>query len=189
MTKPVKPFEVNYAEARPGERQLPAKWSAPFDEVFREVQVPNAPEKALLAYASIGAHVVEHATEYTPAYKILFELTLPQQKNPDLVRAWEASAVEHSIAIIDRRIGKSTRLMASFSTVEAIVSWFSRAIGMDDAVLCHDKKDDTWYIESMKLEYIISLGKDGTEVAVDEADAVHQYRIDQHPNGFMVHGD
>lgn len=187
---PQKGFEVKYVEARIGAQQLPPMWAVPFDEAFREVILPNAPDAAFPAYTSIGWFVVRNWMSYCPSYKITDQMNLRLDPDKNKIKQWELDAQNEDVVLVtDRRTGASVKLKASYSEYEAVVSWFVREQGHEDTVLCYDRKDKAWYIELPMKDYVIAIGADGTEVPVDEPHVRADYLIQQHPNAIMMYGE
>jgi hypothetical protein len=184
---PSDPFEVNYTQAAPGDKQLPAQWSIPFDVEFRAAELPNAPEGAYAGYASIGWHVARNSLRYCPAYKVLDTLNLRVNNTPTAMAAWTEKTKGH-LTVTDRRNGMAYWLAASVSSMEAVVAWFVRESGHDNLVLCHDRLDGVYYLEAQRTELQVFIGADGTEVAQGEGGTKH-YLVDKHPNAIMIAGE
>ena len=189
MAKPSKPFEVYYIPSKPREPALPAKWAIPFDTEFRDIDLPNDDEAKLKAYASIGAHVVEHAQEYAPAYHVVAEATPNDLRTTERVKWWESTNTEGTFVITDRRTGRTVRLLATFSYKEAAVSWFARGLGNEHSVLCYDVRDEVWYVEAIINKYVLALDSKGSEIPIEEANGVTAYALERHQNAIMLWGE
>lgn len=181
------PFMVTYSKAKPGEQQVAAKWAVPFDNALRDIELPNAPQAAHAAYASIGWHVVSNAYKYCPAYTILETFNVRRQNTNAVLAEWE-DKTKDGLVITDRRSGIAYWLLPSISMWEAAISWFRRENGHDDLVLCFDRKENVWYAEVQKPDLTVWIGTDGTETAPGDGVATH-YHIDKHPNAVMISGE
>lgn len=194
MVVPTNPFEVNYQTVRAGERQLPPRWSVPYDTSFREVEEPNAPVASLPAYTSVGWHVVKNGLRYLPAYKVVGTLNMKLVANPATIKSWEET-VGDGLTITDRRSGNITHILAATSIFEAVTSWFVREQGHEDSVLCCDRKEvaphggGVWYIESKREELRVTLDAEGREVSTDEEHVAEHYLLLQHPDAVMLYGE
>lgn len=186
--KPTKPFEWRMAGADPmAGKPGVAQFALPFDEEWRATEKPNVEERVLPALVSIGHAVVSSPERYCPAYRIVRVVNV-RTMNSEAMRTLEAQGDDH-IVIIDRRTAQITHIDPSYSPREAAISWFVRTPGNDDAVLCLDRQEGHYYVEPKRVELTAAIAADGTEVATDEEHVSTTYRIDQHPNAIMVHGE
>jgi hypothetical protein len=185
--EPTEPFQVRFVQAKLGDKQLPAEWAIPFDNTFRPIELPNAPEGAHAAYASIGWHISQHALKYCPAYRVLETMNLRKQQAPGVMDAWQKKT-HGQLTITDRRSGMVAWVAPSVSITEAVVAWFVREIGHDGQVLCHDKVEDVWYTEPQRSDLTVWMNEEGQEVAQGEGTQSH-YLTDKHPNAIMSLGE
>lgn len=181
------PFQVVYKTAKPGETQLPAKWSVPFDTEFREVEIPNAVEPAMAAYAALGHHVVRNAYAYCPAYSVVSSVNTRLTNSQAMLKSLQANAPD-GFSIVDRRNSTVYWLHCMSSQYEAAISWFVREHGHENSVLCRDAKDGAWYVEAMLPELTLTLDAEGHEVAPDEAVAHVAYNTALHTSAVMAYG-
>lgn len=190
LTNVSNPFDVNYKTSKPGQAQLPARWKVPFDEDYREIETPNVESAALPAYASLGYHVVRNMWAYVPAYRIIGSIALQASTPRALLEAWtESTKNDAGVVVVDRRNSMAYHLRAAVSNQEAVTSWYVREHGHEGTVLCLDRREGKWYIESTQTELIVSLGADGTEVPADEAGGEKSYLLSAHPNAIMMYGE
>lgn len=185
--QPTEPFQVSYVQAKPGEKQLAAGWSVPFDLEFRPIELPNAPEGAHSAYASIGWHVVQNFQRYYPPYRVLETMNLRKAQPPGVMEEWQKKTAG-KLTVTNRRNGVVALIAPSYSVMEAVISWFVREKDHDGLVLCHDAGEDVWYVEPLRNDLIVWTGEDGSEVAQGEGQATH-YHTDKHPHAIMTSGE
>ena len=186
LTASTPPFAVRF-----NEKNSPV-WRAPHDTEWRPTVVPDADLKLLPAFASIGWYVTQHHARYTPAYHVVGMQSMRGVRDPNVVGEWSTDTDDYFI-MIDRRMGMAIKIAANYSNHEAAVSWFIREPGHETGVLCYDRKEAMWYVESMRPECQVWIGHDGTEVHESESGAegatLASYLIENHPHAVMVHGD
>jgi hypothetical protein len=185
--KPTEPFQVKFVQAKPGDKQLPAEWAVPFDEEFRPIETPNAPDLAHAAYASIGWHVAQHTLRYCPAYRVLDTLNLRKAQAPNVMAAWEKKTTGQ-LTITNRKSGIVSWIVPSVSVMEAVIAWFVREVGNDGQVLCHDAQEGIWYTDAQRSDLTVWLNAEGQEAAQGEGTQSH-YLTDKHPNAIMSLGE
>ena len=184
---PTKPFEWRILGGS-GDKGGTPQFAVPFDEEWRDAEKPNVEDRVLPALISLGHAVASSPEKYCPAFRVVRVVNVRLLNSKAEADKLAAEGDDH-IVVIDRRNGKVTHLDLSYSPREAAVSWFARTPGHDDSILCLDRQEGHYYVEAQRPELIIAISAEGVEVPPDEPHVRSSYRIDQHPNAIMAHGE